>query len=646
MFVARVDGSPIPGLCCYSGAGETPQFSNRADIDSEISFYKSNSSDWLEVELSKYNDVVLSMFVGHQYEASFGQAEPKRLVSECYLLIASRSLILRNILADSDRAKTRTIRERARAEARAEKFQLSRVANHAVETILQYVSNVEEIGVYQLDYRYTKIREIRKLEQLSGVNDHRFRLFCQGCLKSRNPTEFEASDKFFLLIPMSPETENSIFYNCVAILPNHSLLQASTMTAFQSFLEIYSNSYLAEAKSRCLHELHLLLKQSYPTDPEQFDWSYIQKALTEIFSTVGDNVLPLTNSHSFTFRTSSEKFSRLEPMVERCSSEGTRNIDFRKAMIGKFDTAKSCNAFTFAYCSQEEGYIYIPDLKRIPAEYRSRGLADVKIWRKSKSEITIPFYFKDTKLGVVNLESAQSSNYDSHTGFLLEAVNMVSRFLETLMSRFDTQWVGELTKSRAALHEAWQITSQEMSRSEDGPLEAKNRRNLARLNSMLNLALTAKARSSQGKLSGIIESILSGFDEAMAAKMKQIVINVDEAGVIDGGRNPHLQFILQEVITNFIKSADSRNKLKISYFSQRNIGQEVPAVVVETTFYDFIGETEARQMALQPLTFDGRRHYGTYLCAALSRTAGGWVTVEGSPMLTPYMHLTYRIPIF
>lgn len=644
MLLAQINGDIIPGMCCFSNEGDFSTATSRKAIEEQISQF--DPQHWSLVKLDALRSVHLSIYLPEDIVHDFRHSELFKIVSECFILIASRSLVIRNVFLDSDRGKGREVRRVARKLARDAHFDLKNIANIALEAILAQLPEIDVLAAYKLNYRFSEVLEIRANGNGVDFEAHEFRLACQGCIKSKNPTEFKVGDKFYILIPMSPDVENSLFYNCVVLLPNHSLLQASVVSSFQSLLEQFSTAYIGEAKSLCLHQLHLKLKQSFPPSPSEYEWPFIRKQLHSVFFEFGKFAVPLTNSHSFTFRLSVEKAARLEPFVEFCSNEGGRNVDFDKAVISKFDTSQSCNAFTFAFCNQEEGYIYVPDLQAIPEKYVSRGLTDVKFWRKSRSEVTIPFYFKDTKIGVVNFESPQPRNYDTHVGFLLEATSMVSRYLETLMSRFDTLWVGELTKSRAALHEARQLVLQELVPDVPGPLDALNRQNVSKLGQMLDSALTTQPEEAQVSLAHTITSIISDLRDGLSCESKHVVVNVQEAGVLAVHKNPHLHFVLREVITNFAKSLDGRNRLKISFFDQENVGQDVAAVVIETTFYDFVGQTEAKQLALQPLTYDGRRHYGTYLCAALARTVGGWVSVEGDPMVKPYMHLTYRVPVF
>jgi hypothetical protein len=222
---------------------------------------------------------------------------------------------------------------------------------------------------------------------------------------------------------------------------------------------------------------------------------------------------------------------------------------------------------------------------------------------------------------------------------------MVGRYLEALIDRFDSEWIGQVAQSRAAIHEARQVTLAEIKSPNQKPLQAKNIRAVRGLHDMIERALQASEVASPATLMGLIKNEIMTKAEHFKEASREIDIALDAISDLDMTLNTSIAFIVKEQIKNYYNAKDSRNRLFIGFHPSQKNGPNRGTLYIATKIRPK-GKVVVDKLALLPLKFDGRNHYGAYLSGILVRALGGWVHVETSSKnpQSP-IFLTIRIPI-
>lgn len=635
LFVARVDGKVITNLSCHvTNDGEAIIFSNQAELERTIHSVKREGL--VQSSFKQSSVFVASSITDIENNASIDYL--KRLL----LFVFRNTFHNENLIGDRI-----SISEKAAANLANRHF--DPLQGNRVETFLNTLAKVDgdfkTADIVFGGVRLRKFRSHRGTFDSELLDNYRTRLGVLGCINSGNPAIQKTENQNLLLLPMRSSVRESIFENSALAIPLGENLSYERIKRLEGIANAFQRQYKISFRTSVISNLESALSSGFQVSLPRFDWEYIDQFLVGALDSIAEEFLFATNSHSFVFR-SYEAFSRsLTPRFDLHVGEaGKRNT--AEAKIKLSDDNKSCNAFTFMHCSPSEGAIYIPDVTNIPEELKRRGLNTISHWRQSRSEITAPIFFKDTPIGTLNIESEFPSNFDNEFSLVVQIVRIISRHLEALIERYDSRWIGDVAQSRAAIHEARQITFAELQSPDIRPLQADNRGAVLDLHSLIEASLQYKEGSEHETLSTVIDSELNRTPKHLKWSRRAPWINIPDIETLDMSYNAHIAYVLREQIRNYYRSRDPQSRLRIIFHQTQRVGQISGFLYVETLLSKRLGKSIQSKFALLPLRFDGRLHYGMYLAGILTRASGGWVHVEEKEQSDdPLIAVTIRLPV-
>lgn len=504
------------------------------------------------------------------------------------------------------------------------------------------ISYLRSKGQYQLS------------NQIKGVDDQlAFKAAVAGCLKSLNITLYEGRRRKFILIPIERALPDRLLNltNALFVIEVQSSTKNYKLEEVSSTVRGYVRSYKDVLKNILYSSLERYLLNGRKAHYSDLNWSDVQDHIKTAVEQHAPLLMFLTNAHSIVYRSFIASERLLRPVVDRFYGDVGHTDVHTDIQIRNY--TKSCNAFTFVNCSYEEGSIYIPDTNNVPEEYQRRGLRRILRRRKgTRSELTIPLFFRQIPLGTINIESSQLDNFLYDRQYVVQLVRMIGRSTEALITSFDARWIGEVAQSRAAMHEARQITYAEIISSDLKPLYAKNRKGIEHLHALIEAAL-ARPQFRQGEtLPKFVNRNVELIAGAKPEARKNLHVQIDWASDFQMQGNAHVAYIVKETIQNYVNSYSPCNRLVIRYYKQTDTSEQRRhgLLYIETSIKSSAALKFLSVIGLKPIYFQGKLHLGLYLTGVLARSCGGWMHIEESQeahsdYVNTVLSITVRVPL-
>jgi hypothetical protein len=478
-----------------------------------------------------------------------------------------------------------------------------------------------------------------------------FRAAVAGCIKSGNIALYEDGDSKLLLMPIerAPQDRLLDLTNAVFVLESEENLSSAQFDEMSIAIRTYIRAYKEHLKNQLYIDLERYLFDYRFERESDLSWADIDQYISSALQRCGNVLMFVANAHSIVYRKFIASERALRRVVDLFHREGRPQSEYKDIPVR--NVAKSCNAFTFVNCTYEEGSIYIPNVEDIPSQYKRRGLGGILRSRfGTRSELTIPIFFKGTPLGTVNIESAHRDNFSHDRQYIVQLLRMIGRFAESLITAFDARWIGEVAQSRAAMHEARQITYAEIYSPDIKPLDAKNVANVRTLHSLIETALTGSQRIAKEKLVDFVGRHTRDATKDFPQAHKNMHIHIDHAASFPMDNNAHVAYIVREQIRNYVRSYSALSYLIMAFYPSSKLSNKRKQgyLYLETRISDGDVSECSSIIGLRPLHFRGRQHLGLYLTGVLTRAAGGWMHIEQLPPndgLAGSLAVTVRLPL-
>lgn len=632
LFIACADNKILTNLSCHvDNAGQTSIFSNQSELDRVKKFA-------VECGLTEHKLNQSSLFLRPDRLSPDELSQVERLLKFIFRNTIHNENLIADRIAVSERAAIQ-LANKLSAETKEDRVNSFLIALAEID---EDFSNADIVfgGV-----RLRKFRSHFQRYDSAILLEYQPRLGVLGCINSGNSAILKSGDQNFFLVPMKSSVRDSIFENAVLVVPLGDSLLSEKIKRLENTANAFQRQYKSAFRTSVVSKLERVLNAGFQITLEQFDWEYVNQYLVDALGSIAADFLFATNAHSFVFRAYEAHSRSLTPKYDLHVGEaGKRNTAEIKIKLSDEET--SCNAFTFMHCAPSEGAIYLPDVTAIPNDLQRRGLRSISHWRQSRSEITAPIFFKETPIGTLNIESEFPNNFDKEFDLVVQIVRIVSRYLEALIERYDSRWIGEVAQSRAAIHEARQITLAELESPDIKPLRAENQSAVLELHSLIEASLQYRGVKASETLAEVIAVELARTPKHLKQNRREPWINIPDVEALDMQMNAHIAYILREQIRNYYRSSDRHSRLRILFHPAQRVGSIKGFLYIETLLAKRLGKSLQSKFALLPLTFDGRLHYGMYLAGILTRAAGGWVHVqETEPTTEPLVAVTIRLPV-
>lgn len=176
--------------------------------------------------------------------------------------------------------------------------------------------------------------------------------------------------------------------------------------------------------------------------------SYVSDMFRQVFS--------LVDCHSTSLRLYDPCDNSLKSFCAINSSDGeTFSSLSDEKSIGLRKYRDSANAFTYLIGHKKFEYVYIRNVNSpIPKAYKDFGLNSTYSTRpKTTSELCFPFYFQESVIGTLNIESSSRGAFDDDLDFLLMFKSSLEDFYRKLFEFEDLGWTRQLTRFADPMHE-------------------------------------------------------------------------------------------------------------------------------------------------------------------------------------------------
>ena len=268
---------------------------------------------------------------------------------------------------------------------------------------------------------------------------------------SRKPFYWRRESKYYLLIPFVPRRAQSRRRLRYCILAcSDTPIKRYVVDNLVRFIDLYFNEFLEVQRSKHLAELreatlalHLEVRQQPFTRRAQ-----VRQRLAKFSHGALSNVVETTNAFSATLRLfefESQTLKR-EAMATGADVRATRsNSETERIPVNQLN---SVNAQTFRQ-TRKGRHRYEPNLATSALRHREG----------SASELCMPLFFKDTKLGTVNFESPELRGFDDDISYITQVVGEIENFVALLFESNDKYWLARRSRYEQNVHELSNLIS-------------------------------------------------------------------------------------------------------------------------------------------------------------------------------------------
>jgi hypothetical protein len=636
-------------------------------IDREIRVYTSNEAIKKQKEISDNLNTLSSKsdnyLIHIECYSSIITADDRQKIGSCLNkicdLIRGDSLNLRNLEYDQNQIKL-------------EKLRVSLSTNFTLENLCEFIGEEEKIecvhsfvnNSYDIELTSSTKNENLAISDLfkdyeSEEYKRNYRHLVSEVIEKGKPIIGSISkgdfNINFILIPMIRNSDRTKRITHVLVIYNHTHIKKNTLGSILSYIDLYLNYRFTQSQVNILMNMQnsLLSLNPHRRWPSIDGKNSFLLAFKEFLEINMSEILFCTYGHSISIRLYGHKSKSLDLFVSNTISYG-KSSEYREdtkelslsIKISKYRS--SVNAFTFATCTQEEPFVYIPNLLRqssdnsddkfsetipqkykekgiIPQKYKEKGLQAVAAYRKnSASEICFILTTGNTPFGVMNIESQVRDAFDDFKGFLSSVTKLIEAYFSQLLLINDNQWICDRISFYGNIHELRQ-------RRELGHFTKKGSKILDELLFVDEQKKIESEKINISSLQKIVENLInanhSTLDDNTRSEIhKTVSIKICSQTLIDYKYINNITDIVKNLISNIVAHGDlEKDRIRITDERLTPLSSQIFLRLFVKSTGDLDSDI-VDKMGIRPISKEKER-YGMFLVGMIVRMLGGTIDI-------------------
>jgi hypothetical protein len=561
-------------------------------------------------------------------------------------LIRSNSLNLRNLEYDRNQIKLKKLKKCLHTKFTLESLCEFIKKEEEIECVHSFVNNSDDIELTSLINHESSI--ISDLFQNHESEEYKknYRHLVSEAIKTGKPIIGSINKRDFnnnfILIPMIRNSDYIRRITHVLVIYNHTYIKKNKLGLILDYIDLYLTYRFTQSQVSILMDMQdrlLSLNPHRKWPPIDGKISFLS-AFREFLEISMSEILFCTYAHSISIRLYDHKSKSL--ILFSCNT-----ISYGESSDYKKDTKKlshsikiskcrtSVNAFTFATCTKEDPFVYIPNLLRkssngrclgtIPPKYKEKGLQGVAEYRKnSASEICFILITGNTPFGVMNIESQVRDAFDDFRGFLSSVVKLVEAYFSQLLLINDNQWICDRISFYGNIHELRQYRelnffTEEGSRILDELLFVDEQRKIE--------AETTNISDLQRMVKNLIDADYKTLDDITRSKVHEIVsVTVHGTTAVNFKYMNNIIDIIKNLVNNIIRHGNpAKDKITITDELMTKLSSQTFIRIFVKSTGDLDSDIVDR-MGMRPISKEKER-YGMFLVGMIVRILGGTIDI-------------------
>jgi hypothetical protein len=288
------------------------------------------------------------------------------------------------------------------------------------------------------------------------------------------------------------------------------------------------------------------------------------------------------------------------------------------------------SAFSFLHADRFRS-VYIPNLRKTPAQYHALGLGQIESRRHSGSEVSIPIKVGHFVLGVVNFEARYKNAFDSDISFLEAVVSGISSLITCYYQSSDAMWLLDNVAAQQALHELKNHI--ELSKGNDVHLEEAKRRVKLILGRDVPRPSTQSLLHTLHSISSFFDGIISN-DRRVALK-KYFTYDIVDDTLVTIRTGAAIEVILKNLLQNWLRygttSAAARDRLVVRFSGAQHTISSL-YLEIEASFHSWHYELILDNAFVTPARSSDKNGLGLYIIGVITRALRGTLSFTRTPI--------------
>lgn len=358
-----------------------------------------------------------------------------------------------------------------------------------------------------------------------------------------------------------------------------------------------------------------------------------------------NHIVNSTYSHSATVRVYNPYNKSLKLFKDLKTDWGNRvselnEVDYKEIPIRKFRV--SLNAFTFLRNSNIDSYSYIKNTnKKIPDEYRVKGLREILKHRDSLSEICFPLFCGKIPFGTINMESTIKNAFDHDIKYLFGIKKALETFYDISIKSSDAKWLAGRSPVYRNVHELSQhlrLNRESFSTKQIGLLKR-----LILLDDTITPSELINVSKLYDELIKWLRTQINSF--AMETAQNHIIFDLKNDHYIKFDVFENILLICKNLVNNIIAHSDfRRDKIIIMQNDHLRMGVNANLKIFVKTFGSFEDQSY-NSLLISPIIKNNEYHYGMFLVGMLARKLGGIALISRGNSYSPHTIIEVSIPL-
>lgn len=362
-----------------------------------------------------------------------------------------------------------------------------------------------------------------------------------------------STGRYFLMAPVERDSSKAPVRYAIITLSSHPIPHAlpadlyTLSTAFSrpSFLQQQQLAVfrvLEDAKSSLTEAVHRAMS------PGDVSLKYCAKLL---FDKAFTSILGATSAHSASLRVFNPTTRSLESLA-LVEDEITRTVPQERTQAIPISDSSYVTARAWNQTSRIDGndYVYENFLGSSTARNRQHR-------KETQSELCFPFYFKDIKIGTVNIESPDPDSLNLEIDYLQTVLNTVEGHLALLIDAHDAAWLSRRSELYHGVHKVLRIV-------ESDAVDDRTAREIEQHIDIRTPPLAGRPRRLASLCQTVEQSIRdlkgrSGISTTPAEVARGVHVNIDDTGIV---LKPHgfrlITMLVQNMLDNYVLWADKK----------------------------------------------------------------------------------------